>query len=151
MSRVPASMLGVHASRANASSMTEASSSRSAACTRRDAALTRTALQHALSRRWPEPGLPVHADRGIEYGAYDYQAALRRRGIVQSMNRPGQMNDNAHMESFFHSLKSEFLWGKQFDSDDELRQTLPTYLQFYNTHGFIRHSITRLEQPSRIV
>ena len=84
-----------------------------------------------------------HTDRGIEYGAYDYQAALRRHGIVQSMNRPGQMNDNAHMESFFHSLKSEFLWGKQFDSDRELRQTLHTYLQYYNhtrLHSSLEHT-----------
>lgn len=112
---------------------------------RRDAELTRTALQHALRRRRPEPGLIFHTDRGIEYGAHDYQAALRRCGIVQSMNRPGQMNDNAHMESFFHSLKSEFLWGKQFDSDEELRQTLQTYLQFYNhtrLHSSLGHSST---------
>jgi transposase InsO family protein len=111
--------------------------------TRRDAELTRTALQHALRRRLPEPGLIFHTDRGIEYGAHDYRAALRRRGIVQSMNRPGQMNDNAHMESFFHSLKSEFLWGKQFDSDNELRQTLHTYLQFYNhrrLHSSLDHT-----------
>ncbi len=110
---------------------------------RRDAVLTRTALQHALRRRSPEPGLIFHTDRGIEYGAYEYQAALRRRGIVQSMNRPGQMNDNAHMESFFHSLKSEFLWGKQFDTDNELRQTLHTYLQFYNQsrlHSSLDHT-----------
>ena len=112
--------------------------------TRHDAALTRTALQHAHSRRRPEPGLIFHTDRGIEYGAYDYQAALRRRGIVQSMNRPGQMNDNAHMESFFHSLKSEFLWGKQFESDDELRQTLPSYLppvlQHTRLHSSLNHT-----------
>ena len=99
---------------------------------RRNAQLTRTALQHALARRQPEPGLIFHTDRGIEYGALDYQATLRRHGIVQSMNRPGQMNDNAHMESFFHSLKSEFLWGKQFDTDQLLRQTLHIYSQFYN-------------------
>jgi putative transposase len=110
---------------------------------RRDAELTRTALQHAVRRRRPEPGLIFHTDRGIEYGAYDYQAALRRHGIVQSMNRPGQMNDNAHMESFFHSLKSEFLWGKQFDSDEQLRQTLHTYLQYYNhtrLHSSLEHT-----------
>lgn len=110
---------------------------------RRDAQLTCTALQHALRRRQPARGLIFHTDRGIEYGAHDYQAALSRRGIVQSMNRPGQINDNAHMESFFHSLKSEFLWGKQFDSDEELRQTLHTYLQFYNhtrLHSSLGHS-----------
>jgi putative transposase len=73
---------------------------------------------------------------------------LRRHGIVQSMNRPGQMNDNAHMESFFHSLKSEFLSGKQFDSDQELRQTLHTYLQYYNhtrLHSSLEHT-----SPSRL-
>ena len=107
---------------------------------RRDAELTRTALQHALKRRSPGPGLIFHTDRGIEYGAYDYQTALRRHGIVQSMNRPGQMNDNAHMESFFHSLKTEFIWGKQFDTDDELRQTLQTYMQFYN-HSRLHSSL----------
>jgi len=110
---------------------------------RRDAELTRTALQHAVRRRRPKPGLIFHTDRGIEYGAFDYQAELRRRGIVQSMNRPGQMNDNAHMESFFHSLKSEFLWGKQFDSDHELRQTLQTYLRYYNhtrLHSSLDHT-----------
>jgi putative transposase len=110
---------------------------------RRDAELTRTALQHALRRRSPGPGLIFHTDRGIEYGAYDYQAALHRNGIVQSMNRPGQMNDNAHMESFFHSLKSEFLWGKQFDNDQQLRQTLHTYLRYYNhsrLHSSLNHT-----------
>ena len=110
---------------------------------RRDAELTRTALRHAVRRRRPEPGLIFHTDRGIEYGAFDYQAALRRHGIVQSMNRPGQMNDNAHMESFFHSLKSEFLWGKQFDSDQELRQTLHIYLRYYNhtrLHSSLEHT-----------
>jgi putative transposase len=110
---------------------------------RRDAKLTRTALQHALRRRQPKAGLIFHTDRGIEYGAHDYRAALRRRGIVQSMNRPGRMNDNAHMESFFHSLKSEFLWGKQFDSDNQLRQTLQTYLQYYNhrrLHSSLDHT-----------
>jgi transposase InsO family protein len=109
---------------------------------RRDAELTCTALHNALSRRRPEPGLIFHTDRGIEYGAHEYRAALGRRGIVQSMNRPGRMNDNAHMESFFHSMKTEFLWGKRFDSDEQLRQTLHTYVRYYNhrrLHSSLHH------------
>jgi len=53
--------------------------------------------------------LLFHSNRGIEYSAYDYQAFLRSRGIVPSMNRPRNCQDNAHMESFFHSLKVELV------------------------------------------
>jgi putative transposase len=98
----------------------------------RDAALTCTALHYALRKRRPDQGVIFHTDRGIEYAAHNYRAALRRSGLVQSMNRPGHMNDNAHMESFFHSMKTEYLYGKSFDSDGELRNTLQKYLQYYN-------------------
>ena len=110
---------------------------------RRDADLTCTALRHALRKRTPAAGLIFHTDRGIEYAAHEYRAALRNHGIVQSMNRPGKMNDNAHMESFFHSLKSEFLWGKQFDTDTQLHQTLRTYMQYYN-HQRLHSSLCHL-------
>jgi transposase InsO family protein len=97
-----------------------------------------------------------------EPGAFDYRAAQRRHGIVPSMNRPGQMNDNAHAESFFCSPKSEFVCGKQFDSDQQLRQTLHTYLRYYNhtaaalvprAHAASRirtaHDLTIMCQPKR--
>jgi len=48
------------------------------------------------------------------------------------MNRPGKMNDNAHMESFFHSMKAEELYGKAFADDDQLRRTLSSCMTFYN-------------------
>jgi transposase InsO family protein len=51
---------------------------------------------------------------------------------LQSMNRPGKMNDNAHMESFFHSMKTEDLYGKTFDNEEQLRQALSSYIAFYN-------------------
>ena len=98
----------------------------------RDAALTRQALFQALRKRQPLAGLVLHTDRGIEYSAHVYRNTLARLGYVQSMNRPRHMNDNAHMESFFHSLKTEYLYGKTFDTDSQLRQTLRTYFHFYN-------------------
>ena len=58
------------------------------------------------------------------------------------MNRPGKMNDNAHMESFFHSMKTEELYGKTFACDDTLQNTLLSYIQFYNQqrlHSSIGH------------
>lgn len=99
---------------------------------RRDAALTTQALRHAARNRSPSPGLVFHSDRGIEYAAGDFRTQIGRLGMLQSMNRAGKMNDNAHMESFFHSMKTEELYGKTFDDDHQLRQTLSSYIAFYN-------------------
>lgn len=99
---------------------------------RRDVALTLRALRHAVRHRAPAPGCIFHTDRGIEYAAFDMRDALARHGFVQSMNRPGKMNDNAHMESFFHSMKTEALYGLTFETDAALRGELRSYMQFYN-------------------
>lgn len=97
------------------------------------AELTLRALKQALRGRSPKPGLLFHTDRGVEYGAYLIQNELQRHGIRPSMNRPGQCTDNAHMESFFHSLKAERLHGERFSSEHELRIALNGYInQFYN-------------------
>jgi putative transposase len=99
----------------------------------RTVSITLRALKRAIALRDPKPGLIFHSDRGIEYSAYDYQAFLRSRGIVPSMNRPRNCQDNAHMESFFHSLKSELTHQRSFTSDPELNAALATYIdRFYN-------------------
>lgn len=100
--------------------------------TQRDAALTMEAFQHAWRTRKPEIGLIFHSDRGIEYASHQYRQKLLARGVVQSMNRPGKMNDNAHMESFFHSMKCEHLYGQTPPNDEALRNSLLSYIQFYN-------------------
>jgi putative transposase len=99
---------------------------------RRDAALTTQALRRAASKRQPGPGVVFHSDRGIEYAATEFRGQIARLGMLQSMNRAGKMNDNAHMESFFHSMKCEELYGKTFDDEGELRRTLSSYVAFYN-------------------
>jgi putative transposase len=99
---------------------------------RRDAALTTQALRQAARNRNPASGVLFHSDRGIEYAAHEFRDQLARLGLLQSMNRAGKMNDNAHMESFFHSLKTEELYGKTFSADQELRNTLNSYIGFYN-------------------
>lgn len=98
----------------------------------RDTALTLQALNHAVRNRKPAQGLVFHSDRGIEYAAHDYRQRLAKLGFVQSMNRPGRMNDNAHMESFFHSLKAEDFKRRKFGADGELHEALLSYIQFYN-------------------
>lgn len=94
--------------------------------------LTLEALDRALARRRPKPGLVFHSDRGNEYAAYAYRDRLARRGITQSMNRPGTMADNAHMESFFHSMKSEAIHGINFDKVAALDWTVRRYIDRYN-------------------
>lgn len=113
--------------------------------TRRNAALTSDALRHSVRKRQAAPGLMFHSDRGIEYAAFEYRNQLARLGIIQSMNRPGKMNDNAHMESFFHSMKAEELHGRRFDNDEQLRQALRSYIAFYNQQRL--HSALRYLPP----
>jgi transposase InsO family protein len=99
----------------------------------RTTAVTLRALKRAIAARNPGPGLLFHSDRGIEYSAYGYQDFLRLRGIVPSMNRPRHCQDNAHMESFFHSLKAELAHHRVFGSDTELNASVARYIdRFYN-------------------
>ena len=99
----------------------------------RKASLTCEALRMAIKQRKPNAGLWFHSDRGIEYAALEYQALLGQYGIRPSMNRPRQCTDNAHMESFFHSLKSEWVHGKRFKGGEDLKQAIKQYIDdFYN-------------------
>lgn len=95
-------------------------------------ALTLRALRHAVTNRRPRAGLIFHSDRGSEYGAYELRTFLTALGIVQSMNRPAEPTDNAHLESFFHSLKTEVIHGRSFHNDVELRRVVTRYIAFYN-------------------
>jgi transposase InsO family protein len=95
--------------------------------------VTLRALKRAIAARTPKPGLLFHSDRGIEYSAYGYQDYLKANGIVPSMNRPRHCQDNAHMESFFHSLKAELTHRRSYESDLELNASVAGYIErFYN-------------------
>jgi len=95
--------------------------------------VTLRALKRAIAARNPRPGLLFHSDRGIEYSGYHYQDFLKVKGIVPSMNRPRHCQDNAHMESFFHSLKAELTHQRAFASDAELNASVAGYIErFYN-------------------
>lgn len=112
------------------------------------AELTRSALQKALRHRTVKPGLIFHTDRGSEYGAYLIQDELKRVGILSSMNRPKYVTDNAHMESFFQSMKTECIHEVSFTTERELRATLSWYLdRYYNNQR--HHSSIGYTSPEK--
>jgi len=102
-----------------------------------DRYLTIKALEMALKRRCPETGLMHHSDQGSTYASEDYQDVLEARGIICSMSRRGNCYDNAVMESFFSTVKSEL--ADQFASHGDAKMELFDYIEvFYNQRR--RHS-----------
>ena len=91
------------------------------------------ALRMAYWREKPAPGLIHHSDRGSQYCSHDYQAALQGYGMQASMSRKGNCWDNAPMESFFATLKTECVYQTRFATREEARSTIFEYVEvFYN-------------------
>ncbi len=91
------------------------------------------ALTAALQRRRPAPGLIHHSDRGCQYASRDYQQLLAAHGLRPSMSRKGNCWDNAPMESFFHSLKTERVYGAVYRTHAQARQDIFDYIEvWYN-------------------
>lgn len=100
---------------------------------RKDVKLTLEALNRAVGSRRPGSPVVFHTDRGIEYAAGAFKERIAELGFTQSMNRPGKVTDNAFIESFFHSMKSEIYHGCRFNTDEQIRNALKSYLPFYNS------------------
>ena len=90
-------------------------------------------LKRVIGHRQAPSDVIFHTDRGIEFTGLRFLEALKNHGLLPSVNRLGVCTDNAHMESFFHTLKAELIRGRAFQSDQELRLALNSYInQFYN-------------------
>lgn len=93
------------------------------------------ALRMAINRQRPPPGLIHHSDRGIQYASEAYRRALATANITPSMSPKGDCWDNAPMESFFHTLKTERVHHRDDTTRDEARRDLFGYIEgFHNSH-----------------
>ena len=105
------------------------------------AELTIAALTMAIQRRRPGPGLIHHSDRGSQYAAGDYRDALQAVAIIQSMSRKGNCWDNAPMESFFGTLKTELVHRREYPDRDAARRDLFAYIEGYYNRQRIHSAI----------
>jgi putative transposase len=98
-----------------------------------DADLVLAALQMAVDRRRPKPGLIVHTDRGSQYACNEYRTFIDAHGIVPSMSRKRDCWDNAVAESFFASLKADLKTERLWASRAEARTAIFEYIEtWYN-------------------
>ena len=95
--------------------------------------LASTALAMAIKRQRPATGLVHHSDRGVQYAAHDYRTRLQSAGIQASMSRKADCYDNAPMESFFHTLKTELVHHQKYATRAEAQRDIFAYIEgFYN-------------------
>ena len=95
--------------------------------------LVSDALKMAYFRRRPIKGLVHHSDRGSQYASNEYQKLLDQNGMIRSMSRKGNCWDNAVVESFFHTLKTERTNEKRYLARDEAKYDVIDYIEmFYN-------------------
>ncbi len=110
--------------------------------------LVMDALQRAIALRAPEAGLIVHHDRGSQYASDDYRDILKDGGYLLSMSRKGDCWDNAVSESFFGSMKTEWVPEFGYETRKEGEIDLFRYIEeFYNRTR--RHSTIGNVSPVR--
>jgi transposase InsO family protein len=101
--------------------------------------LVSEALQMAIRARRPGAGLLHHSDRGVQYACGDYRKLLAEHGIECSMSRRGNCYDNAIMESFFGTVKTELVHHEHYLTHQQARQSLFEWIEcWYNRRR--RHS-----------
>lgn len=108
--------------------------------------LVGNALEMALTRRHPPAGLLHHSDRGVQYACDDYRKLLTDAGMELSMSGKGNCWDNAAMESFWSTLKTEWVHHQDYPTRDAARASIFEYIEvFYNRKRL--HSALGYQSP----
>ena len=100
-------------------------------------------LKKAFSKLQSQDTPVLHSDQGWQYQLSHYQHLLRERNMIQSMSRKGNCLDNAAMESFFGTIKTEFFYINSFASVEQLKAELEKYIKYYN-HDRIKQKLKGL-------
>ena len=104
------------------------------------------ALKMALGSRRPESNLIHHSDQGVQYACHSYQQLLKANGLIPSMSRKGDCWDNAVMESFFSTLKTELTHHERYVTRRDAYRDLFDYIEiFYNRRRL--HSYLGYKSP----
>jgi putative transposase len=91
------------------------------------------ALEQAITKRQPPPGVVHHSDRGVQYACEEYIAILEKQRMIPSMSRPANPYDNASCESFMKTLKREEIHANPYDDLEHLRANIAEFIeQYYN-------------------
>jgi len=105
------------------------------------------ALAMAVEQRRPAPGLIHHSDRGSQYASRAFQRLLAAHGLVCSMSRKGDVYDNAVMESFFSTLKTELVRTARYATREQAKQAIFEWIEvFYNRQRL--HSTLGYQPPA---
>lgn len=105
------------------------------------------AFRKAIGQRNPVSGLIHHSDQGSQYASTEYQRLLKEYGIMPSMSRKGNCYDNAYVESFFHTLKTELIYDERYRTRQEAMLSVFEYIEvFYNRKR--RHSALGYKSPA---
>ena len=108
-----------------------------------------TALQHAVRKQQFRGPVVFHSDRGTQYTSLAFQQAAKACGVRLSMSRKGNCYDNAYIESFFKTLKSEDWWRRSFCDRADLRNGLFEYIEWYNRSRL--HSALNYSTPNQFL
>jgi putative transposase len=108
--------------------------------------LPRAALEQAIAKRQPSPGLVHHSDRGVQYASDEYVRVLQAHQMIPSMSRPANPYDNASCKSFIKTLKREEIYANEYADLDDLRANIEAFIeQYYNRRRL--HSALGYQPP----
>jgi putative transposase len=105
------------------------------------AELVISALEKAIRKGLVRAGAIIHSDRGSQYAANGFRELLRKSGFRQSMSGKGNCDDNAQAESFFSRFKAELIEGGAFESVEEARSEIFTYIEGYDNRVRLHSSL----------